>query len=81
MEEIGGGAGNGHRKPLGCRREGLNSKEAELLKDGFNADKSCGCAKQSPLTTDMATSMDTIVTTSHDLIDTIVMLILLLLSH
>ncbi|XP_068483803.1 uncharacterized protein [Phaseolus vulgaris] len=40
--------------PLG----GLTSKEAELLKDGFNADKSCGCANQSPLTTDMARSMD-----------------------
>ncbi|XP_027905223.1 uncharacterized protein LOC114164678 isoform X4 [Vigna unguiculata] len=37
---------------------GLTSKEAELLKDGFNGDKSCGCAKQSPLTTDMAGSMD-----------------------
>ena len=38
--------------------QGLTSKEAELLKDGFNADKSCGCANQSPLTTDMARSMD-----------------------
>lgn len=38
--------------------QGLTSKEAELLKDGFNADKSCGCAKQSPLTTDMAGSVD-----------------------
>jgi len=38
--------------------QGLTSKEAELLKDGFNADKTCGCDKQSPLITDMAMSMD-----------------------
>ncbi|TKY73632.1 ATPase family AAA domain-containing protein 1-A [Spatholobus suberectus] len=37
---------------------GLSSKEAELLKDGFNAEKSCSCAKQSPIATDMARSMD-----------------------
>ncbi|KAK7411030.1 hypothetical protein VNO78_02370 [Psophocarpus tetragonolobus] len=37
---------------------GLSSKEAELLKDGFNADKSCGSAKQSPTATDLARSMD-----------------------
>lgn len=37
---------------------GLSSKEAELLKDGFNAEKSCSCPKQSPTSTDMAKSMD-----------------------
>ncbi|RDX60182.1 hypothetical protein CR513_61700, partial [Mucuna pruriens] len=37
---------------------GLSSKEAELLKDGFNAEKSCNCAKQSPTATDMARNMD-----------------------
>ncbi|KHN31902.1 ATPase family AAA domain-containing protein 1-A [Glycine soja] len=37
---------------------GLSSKEAELLKDGFSADKSCGYAKQSPTATDMARCMD-----------------------
>ncbi|XP_021680992.2 uncharacterized protein LOC110665265 isoform X4 [Hevea brasiliensis] len=31
---------------------GLSSKEAEFLKDGFNAEKSCICAKQSPIVTD-----------------------------
>ncbi|KAJ6760902.1 AAA ATPASE putative-RELATED [Salix purpurea] len=30
---------------------GLSSKEAELMKDGFNGVKSCTCAKQSPVTT------------------------------
>lgn len=28
---------------------GLSSKEAELLKEGFNVDKSCNCTKQNPL--------------------------------
>ncbi|KAE9608568.1 putative adenosinetriphosphatase [Lupinus albus] len=37
---------------------GLSSKEAELLKDGSNADKSCSSAKQSPTATDMARSTD-----------------------
>ncbi|XP_004500647.1 uncharacterized protein [Cicer arietinum] len=37
---------------------GLSSKEAELLKDGFNAEKSCSSTKQSPTATDMARSMD-----------------------
>ncbi|XP_019417132.1 PREDICTED: uncharacterized protein LOC109328227 [Lupinus angustifolius] len=37
---------------------GLSSKEAELLKDGSHADKSCSSAKQSPTATDMARSMD-----------------------
>ncbi|XP_029126658.1 uncharacterized protein LOC109795955 isoform X3 [Cajanus cajan] len=37
---------------------GLSSKEAELLKDGFNAEKSCSFAKQSPTATDTARSMD-----------------------
>ncbi|KAE9604273.1 putative adenosinetriphosphatase [Lupinus albus] len=36
---------------------GLSSKEAELLKDGFNAEKSCSFSKQTPTATDMA-SMD-----------------------
>lgn len=38
--------------------QGLSSKEAELLKDGFNAEKSCSSTKQSPTATDMARSMD-----------------------
>lgn len=33
--------------------QGLSSKEAELLKEGFNADKSCNCTKQSPVPTDL----------------------------
>ncbi|KAG2676188.1 hypothetical protein I3760_12G041400 [Carya illinoinensis] len=33
---------------------GLSSKEAELLKDGYNAEKSCNCPKQSPLTMELA---------------------------
>ncbi|XP_040988881.1 uncharacterized protein LOC121236503 isoform X3 [Juglans microcarpa x Juglans regia] len=33
---------------------GLSSKEAELLKDGYNAEKSCNCSKQSPLTMDLS---------------------------
>ncbi|CAI8597541.1 unnamed protein product [Vicia faba] len=37
---------------------GLSSKEAELLKDGFTADKSCSCPKQSPTAIDTAKSMD-----------------------
>ncbi|TKY61120.1 hypothetical protein E2542_SST18225 [Spatholobus suberectus] len=38
--------------------DGLSYKEAELLKNGFNAEKSCSCAKQSPTATDMARSID-----------------------
>ncbi|KAJ7956060.1 AAA-type ATPase family protein [Quillaja saponaria] len=37
---------------------GLSSKEAELLKDGLNPEKSCICTKQSPLPTDLVRSMD-----------------------
>lgn len=29
-----------------------------MLKDGFNAEKSCSCAKQSPTATDLGRSMD-----------------------
>ncbi|XWS37125.1 hypothetical protein CRYUN_Cryun19dG0016600 [Craigia yunnanensis] len=36
---------------------GLSSKEAELLKDGANAEKSCACTKQSPGPTDLANSL------------------------
>ncbi|XWS47818.1 hypothetical protein CRYUN_Cryun13aG0017900 [Craigia yunnanensis] len=36
---------------------GLSSKEAELLKDGANAEKSCTCAKQSPGPTDLTKSL------------------------
>ncbi|KAJ1380470.1 SMAD/FHA domain superfamily, partial [Sesbania bispinosa] len=36
----------------------LSSKEVELLKDGFNAEKSCSRTKQSPTVPDMARSMD-----------------------
>ncbi|KAK7389195.1 hypothetical protein VNO78_24030 [Psophocarpus tetragonolobus] len=37
---------------------GLSSKEAELLKDGFTAEKSFSCTKQSPTAVDMSRSMD-----------------------
>ncbi|KAK7282029.1 hypothetical protein RIF29_10505 [Crotalaria pallida] len=37
---------------------GLSSKEAELLKDGLNAEKSCSSAKQSPSPTDIAVAVD-----------------------
>ncbi|GAV56541.1 AAA domain-containing protein/FHA domain-containing protein [Cephalotus follicularis] len=37
---------------------GLSSKEAELLKDGFNAEKFCTCSKQSPIQSDLAKSMN-----------------------
>ncbi|GMY15098.1 protein msp1 [Fagus crenata] len=37
---------------------GLSSKEAELLKDGYNAEKSCHCTKQNPLPMDLARSVD-----------------------
>ncbi|KAL2347034.1 hypothetical protein Fmac_001034 [Flemingia macrophylla] len=37
---------------------GLSSKEAELVKDGFNAEKSCSVAKQYPTAIDMARSVD-----------------------
>ncbi|XP_020537579.1 uncharacterized protein LOC105640211 isoform X2 [Jatropha curcas] len=33
---------------------GLSSKEAEILKDGLNAEKSCTCAKQNPAATDLS---------------------------
>ncbi|XP_022729759.1 uncharacterized protein LOC111284904 isoform X2 [Durio zibethinus] len=36
---------------------GLSSKEAELLKDGANAEKSCTCTKQSPEPTDLTKSL------------------------
>ncbi|XP_020206298.1 uncharacterized protein LOC109791412 isoform X1 [Cajanus cajan] len=39
---------------------GLSSKEAELLKDGFNVEKSFSCTKQSPTATDVARIMDPI---------------------
>ncbi|KAK7330612.1 hypothetical protein VNO77_24810 [Canavalia gladiata] len=39
---------------------GLSSKEAELLKDGFNAEKSYSCTKQCPTATDIARSIDPI---------------------
>lgn len=35
----------------------MSSKEAELLKDGVNAEKSCTCTKQSPGPTDLAKSL------------------------
>ncbi|KAH7528235.1 hypothetical protein FEM48_Zijuj05G0051000 [Ziziphus jujuba var. spinosa] len=37
---------------------GLSSKEAELLKEGLNADKSCSCTKQSPVPTDLAKTVN-----------------------
>lgn len=37
---------------------GLSSREAELLKDGSNVEKSCSGAKPNPTATDMAKSMD-----------------------
>ncbi|XP_027334355.1 uncharacterized protein LOC113849024 isoform X3 [Abrus precatorius] len=37
---------------------GLSSKEAELLKDGSNAEKSSSCTKQNPTVTDMARNME-----------------------
>ncbi|RDX67524.1 hypothetical protein CR513_53590 [Mucuna pruriens] len=39
---------------------GLSSKEADILKDGFNAEKTFSCTKQSPTATDMAMSMDSL---------------------
>ncbi|XP_022738972.1 uncharacterized protein LOC111291460 isoform X6 [Durio zibethinus] len=36
---------------------GLSSKDAELLKDGANVEKSCTCTKQSPGPTDMTKSL------------------------
>lgn len=38
--------------------QGLSSKEAELLKDGTSAEKSCGCVKQGPTSTDLAKSIN-----------------------
>ena len=38
--------------------QGLSSKEAELLKDGTNAEKSCTCSKQIPVTTDPSKSVN-----------------------
>ena len=35
----------------------MSSKEAELLKDGANAEKSCTCPKQSPGPTDLANGL------------------------
>ncbi|EXC04127.1 ATPase family AAA domain-containing protein 1-A [Morus notabilis] len=37
---------------------GLSSKEAELLKDGLNAEKSCNCSKQGPVLSDATKTMD-----------------------
>ncbi|XP_015579764.1 uncharacterized protein LOC8266316 isoform X2 [Ricinus communis] len=37
---------------------GLSSKEVEFLKDGLNAEKSCTCAKQSPVTMDLSKSVN-----------------------
>uniref|UniRef100_A0A2C9UJ69 AAA+ ATPase domain-containing protein n=1 Tax=Manihot esculenta TaxID=3983 RepID=A0A2C9UJ69_MANES len=37
---------------------GLSSKEAEFLKDGFNAEKSCICTKQSPMIADSLKSVN-----------------------
>ncbi|XP_057438999.1 uncharacterized protein LOC130730870 isoform X2 [Lotus japonicus] len=37
---------------------GLSSKEAELLKDGLNAEKPCSFSKQSPTATDIGRSID-----------------------
>ncbi|KAA8542134.1 hypothetical protein F0562_023286 [Nyssa sinensis] len=41
---------------------GLSSKEAELLKEGYNAEKSCNITKQSPGPPDLAKSMGPPVT-------------------
>lgn len=37
---------------------GLSSKEAELLKEGINVDKSCNCPKQSPLPADLVKAIN-----------------------
>ncbi|OAY47942.1 uncharacterized protein LOC110616864 isoform X4 [Manihot esculenta] len=37
---------------------GLSSKEAEFLRDGFNTEKSCTCAKQSPIVADLSKSVN-----------------------
>ncbi|KAL5543937.1 hypothetical protein UlMin_007721 [Ulmus minor] len=37
---------------------GVSSKEAELLKDGFNVEKSCSCPKQNPMPTDLVKNVD-----------------------
>ncbi|KAK8586470.1 hypothetical protein V6N13_010062 [Hibiscus sabdariffa] len=42
---------------------GLSSKEAELLKDGANAEKSCTCAKQNSGPIDLANSLAPVVET------------------
>ncbi|KAF8010521.1 hypothetical protein BT93_J1221 [Corymbia citriodora subsp. variegata] len=39
---------------------GLSSKEAELLKEGLNVDKSCNCPKQSPLPADLVKAITSI---------------------
>lgn len=38
--------------------QGLSSKEAELLKDGINAAKSCSCSKQSMASTETTKNTD-----------------------
>ncbi|KAJ0047698.1 hypothetical protein Pint_15685 [Pistacia integerrima] len=43
---------------------GLSSKEAELLKDGSNAEKSCGCLKQGPISTDLTKNVNLSVSES-----------------
>lgn len=45
----------------------MSSKEAEFLKDGFSAEKSCTCAKQSPVTADISKNMHL---SPGDIIDT-----------
>lgn len=39
-------------------KQGLSSKEAELLKDGSNGDKSCSYSKRSSIATELARNMD-----------------------
>lgn len=36
----------------------MSSKEAEFLRDGFNTEKSCTCAKQSPIVADLSKSVN-----------------------
>lgn len=38
--------------------QGLSSKEAELVKDGINAAKSCNCSKQSLVSTEITKNTD-----------------------
>ncbi|XP_044486985.1 uncharacterized protein LOC123212027 isoform X4 [Mangifera indica] len=43
---------------------GLSSKEAELLKDGSHAEKSCSCHKQGPVSIDLAKNVSSSVSES-----------------